>query len=108
MKSYRQKISLVILITFFLGSMAFAFEQQISTQNHRVESEICYGKLYRIKQKPNSIVIFVNNRQFKITEITPVLFERSQKLFNKKVQVIYNKKNGVVINLFGDHRDEPR
>ncbi len=108
MKSYRRKISLVILMTFFLSSLAFAVEQRIPTQKHRVVSKICYGKLYNIRQKPNNMAIFVNNRQFTITESTPVLFERAQKLLNKKVQVIYNKKNGVVINLFGDYRDEPR
>ena len=108
MKSYRQKISLVILMTIFLGSLAFAVEQRIPTQNHQVERKICFGKLYKIKQKSATMVIFVNNRQFRITESTPVLFDRAKGLLNKKVRVIYNKKNDVVINLFGDYREEPR
>ena len=100
---------MVIIMTFFLSSLASAVERPISSQNHQVESRLCYGKLYKIKQKTDSsMVIFVNNRQFTITERTPVLFERAQKLLNEKVQVIFNKKNSVVINLFGDHRQEPR
>ena len=109
MKSYRQEISMVIIMTFFLSSFAFAVEQSTSTQNHRVKSRICYGKLYKIKQKTDSsMAISVNNRRFTITEKTPALFERAQKLLNKEVQVIYNKKNSIVINLFADHRQEPR
>ena len=108
MKSYQQKISMVIIMTFLLSSLAFAVERPTSSRDNWVESRVCYGKLYKIKQKTDStMVIFVNNRQFTITEKTPVLFERAQKLINKEVQVIYNNKNSVVINLFDNHRQEP-
>ena len=108
MKNHRQKICLAVLITFFFSSLAFA-SGQYSLDNNRIESRICYGKLYRIKKQPNSLLIFVNSRQFKITKETPALFERAEQLLEKKVQVIYNKKNNHVINLFGDHRqEEPR
>jgi len=97
---------MILLLTFLGGSLAFAGSLPIF--NMKIDRSICYGKLYDIKKQPESLVISVDNHEFTITKETPLLFDRAHDLLDKKVQVIYKPSNNIVINLFEDHRQDPR
>jgi len=106
MLRYRHYLMTVILIIFMGGSLALA--ENLPLFNMKIDKSICYGKLYDIKKLPESLVISVDNHEFTITKETPLLFDRAHDLLDKKVQVIYKTSNNIVINLFGDHRQDPR
>lgn len=106
MTSLQKKIftlTLVITLTLsglFLIGNASAKDRQIST--------IYYGKLYNLKETPKKFILHVGNKQFHINKEDTTLRKRAKILKNKPVQVIYNQKDNQVINLFKDHRLEPR
>ena len=107
MKIHHQKIALCLLMTVLCTLLMVVESRNVLAQVHG-ERAIYYQKLSHIKQKPGRMIISVGRQKFIITNETPVLFQRAQKLLKKKVQVIYNKKNHQVINLFSDFRQTPR
>ena len=109
MKTYHKRITLFFLTAFICSLLTVMGDRTVLAQN-RVDRAIYYQTLDRLKQIPDSdsMTIYVGNKQFTITKETPVLFKRAQKLRKKKVQIIYNKNNYQVINLFRDYRQTPR
>lgn len=107
MKIHQQKVAFFLLMTVLCTLLMVVESRDVLAQVHG-ERAIYYQKLNHIKQKPDSMIISVGNQKFIITKETPILFKRARKLFKKKVQVIYNKKNHQVINLFSDFRQTPR
>ena len=96
-------LTLVITLTLsglFLIGNANAKDRQISA--------IYYGKLYRLQETKKKFILHVGNKQFYINKEGTTLRKRAEILKNKPVQVIFNQKNHQVINLFKDHRLEPR
>ncbi|MCK5680562.1 hypothetical protein KAI46_07110 [bacterium] len=107
MKTYHKRITLFFL-TAFICSLLTVMGNRTALAQNRVERAVYYQTLNRLKQAPETMTIYVGSKQFTITKETPVLFKRAHKLLRKKVQVIYNKKNYQVINLFNDFRQVPR
>ena len=109
MKIYDKRVTLFFLTVFLCSLLTVMGNRTVLAQN-LVDRAIYYQTLNRLKQIPDSdsMTIYVGNKQFTITKETPVLFKRAQKLLKKKVQVIYNKNNYQVINLFSDFRQDPR
>ena len=95
-------VLLLLGISFSTWGGALVYAQQ------RVEQRVFYGTLNRIIKKPDTMLIIVGTRRFTITQQTPALLKRAEKLHKKKVQVFYNKNNNHVINLFRDNRNTPR
>lgn len=107
MRNYYKKLTKLVLVIFFC-SLIVAFDSGKTLAQKNIESAIYYEVLHRIKEKPTSILIYVGNQKFTITESTPILSKRAHALLKKKVQVIYDQQNNHVINLFADSRDTPR
>ena len=105
MKKYHKKTGLFLLTVFLCGVLTLIASNVLA--KNRVDRTIYYQTLNRIKQTKETMTIFVGIKQFTITKETPVLFKRAHKLLKKEVQVIYNKNNYQVINLFIDPRKEP-
>ena len=106
MKTYHKRITLSLLTAFICSLLTLMGDSTVLAQN-QVESATYYQTLNRLKQTPDNMIIYVGGRQFTITKETPVLFKRAHKLLKKKVQVIYNKANDEVINLFSNQKSLP-
>ncbi|MCD6533641.1 MAG: hypothetical protein J7L25_06155 [Deltaproteobacteria bacterium] len=106
MKTYRKRVTLFLLTVFLCSLLTIMGDRTVWAQK-RVDRGIYYQTLNRLEQTPETMIIYVGGRQFTITKETPVLFERAHKLLKKKVQVIYNKKNNQVINLFSNQDSQP-
>lgn len=106
MKTYHKRITLFFLTAFICSLLTIVGDRTALAKN-QVESATYYQTLNRLEQTPKTMIIYVGGRQFTITKETPVLFGRANKLLKKKVQVIYNKKNNRVINLFSNQKSLP-
>ena len=96
-------LTLVIILTL----TGLCLVENTSAKERQISS-IYYGKLYRLKKAKKKFILYVGEKQFYIDKESTVLQKRAKALRNKPVQVIYNQKNYQVINLFKDHRLDPR